>query len=438
MSRWLLLTLLFQLYFSSGNASPGACQGFYLNDRVVSAYSFSTFKSSIQLASNIQLPKSIHYTFSFELPGLVSEFERAFSTAFPMKVELSTGEHPLSAKAAPVSGTLFFDRSLWSQAAPYRLGIVGHEAGHVIFQKAMRERISRQFGPDKDWLRLASKYTDISFLNTTIRNLEYGQPSLKRMSDESFYLGSVSREDYSMYKMLKHIREKLIEKDESTSAQEGLNMFILNQMAGFHEVFGDFVGAIFAKDASWSKKTFPDVASRVLRDFKMPFDVIQNPLVWNEIKKTVGNGVPHLYLYTMRAQIYEEFYHLEKKEIGDSWSYDSRVAKMVIEAMGDAYIDVIMSGDDPSPKADGGASLNLFMERSAASLVRKLKEVKNRNINYFLDHRSEDFGAILERIAATRKAEAEAAEAAKIADKTREKVIVPADAGRSNFRNRGY
>ncbi len=435
MSRWFLLILLFLVYDSFGSSAPRACSGFYLNEKVIGAYLFPTEKSYVHVLSDFQMPNSIHYTFSFELPSLLSEFEKAFSKSFPMKVKLTTGEHPLSAAATPVNGTLFFDISLWSQSTSYRLGIVGHEAGHVIFQKAMRERIERRFGTEENWLKFANKFTDISFLNSTIRKLENSQPSLLTMSDQSFYLGSVSREDYSMYKMLKLIREKLIEKGESTSAQDGLNIFILNQMAGFHEVFGDFVGAIFAKDASWSKKTFPDVASRVLRDFKMPFDVIENPLVWQEIEKTVGKGVPHLYLYTMRAQIYEEFYHLEKKEIGDSWSYDSRVAKMVIEAMGDAYVDVIMAPDGPSPKASGGASLNLFMERSAAALEKKLKEVKNRNINYFLDLRKENFGAILERIAKQKQADAEAA---KISDLERQKVIIPADTGRSNSKARGY
>ena len=81
MGRSFLLILLFQVFQNYSYASSISCSGYYLAEKALGAYSFPTAKSYVQVASDFQLPNAIHMTFSFELPGLISEFERSFSTA---------------------------------------------------------------------------------------------------------------------------------------------------------------------------------------------------------------------------------------------------------------------------------------------------------------------------------------------------------------------
>lgn len=299
----------------------------------------------------------------------------------------------------PIRQHLVFDESLFREPPVFRDGIVGHEAGHVIFQNSMRALIKERFPAPEQWKKMAKEFTDENYLHQHIKSYEQKFPSLRNLKETDISAFGVSHSQLAFYRTLKMILEKIVHLQEQSNAQESLDLFILNQMTGFHEVFGDFVGAFFSRDPSWSRWAFADPASRLLRDFRFDPEKGYGPEVANELSDSIKDGAPHLMLLKMRHAIYKHFYLLENETLGKNWDYDIEVAKMVLESFGETYEQVIVEiHNNPNPNDPGGATSAAFLTLASKVFERAIQKVKDKNIEYYLSRKRErDFFEYLRR-----------------------------------------
>lgn len=380
--------LLLVLYVTQGYADQQTCGRFYQKENTaLSATSEKFFSLDHNYSAQGMLPH-IRRKIRDDLSQFNESMQRHLVIPKDLSSTITKGLHPLSAFAHPEQGHLIFDESLFSQPRIYQDGVVGHEMGHIIFQHSMIAHIKKQGHSIEDWRAMAEKFSDDSYLKREIEKLENVYPSLKKLTDTDPFDVFVPFNDVAVYQTLKSVLKFHSHHRKQMSAEASLHTFILHRMSGFHEVFGDFMGAVFSREASWAQYAFDVLGQRVLRDFRSTREQVMNPAVLQSIRTAAYNGEPHRILFMMRANIYEGFYRQEKTDIGN-WDYDSFVGKLIIGSLGDSFNEAIETVPVyPAQGQTPADHLVEFLRRAEERQRIEIAKAKEINRDFFAAQRA--------------------------------------------------
>lgn len=431
------ITTVLSFYFvptllSLAFGGPLECSSFYSgSDGSRTAVTGSAFSyPKVVVAS---FPRNAHEVLRQAIPHLLSIFSHKVSVPSIVTAEVKQGGHPLDAHAFPIRKHLVFDETLFDQHPSVRNGVAGHEVGHVIFQASIKSLLSGKYKAPAEWLEFAKHFTDENFLRTQIKNYESRYPSLRSITESDIVASGVSHIDLAMYRTYKSILEKFL-LAQTTDAQEGLDLFILHQMGGYHEVFADFVGSSMARDPSWSRRAFSTPASRMLRDFKVTPEQVLDPAVREELEQSVEGGAPHMLLFLLRSRIYEIFYKSEKEELGKDMVYDAEVAKMIIESMLESYQDIVVTVPS-GPPGFGPAAGDLVQTLAKAIPAFEKAALQNKSKNRALYEARQRERQIYQSLFSPRAHPTTTSTRPEAVEQ--EKITIPASRGNHDYRRDG-
>lgn len=232
-----------------------------------------------------------------------------------------------------------------------RDGILGHELGHLLFNRTLEMGIEKAFdAPLKSTTAIVEKWfeglTDVGQIREEIKTLERDYPDISSYSAAAPPV-DIPHSDFTEYLFLKDLLAT-VDNGVKLDALDKKALFfhsLAKEMGGFQEVFSDLTAAVYGRDASIMAKALVNPLSKKLRDFSSTETITEADQ--KNILQYAREDIPHLLLFALRRKIFDQYYRSIGHTIGENRDYDFKVMQMVLDKTVLVFMRVSL---DPDPK----------------------------------------------------------------------------------------